>query len=94
MTEDVVKDDYGYVYPSGSSILQGHYLDFISETRDFKQIYMELKKVAIISPSVVAGLCPPLQGGEIKHRGRMVDVLYVDDGLNEGLKDLCSGNVF
>ena len=88
------KDDYNYTYPQGSVILEGNYLDMISETRSFEHVYVEKNKVAIISPNYVAGLCPPLKEGKIRKNSKWVDVFYVNDGLNEGLIDLCMGHIF
>ena len=70
-------------------------MDFVSETHSFEHVYVELNKLAAIAPNFIAGMCPPLKEGKVKHHGKMVDALFVDDGLNEGLiKDLCSGNIF
>ena len=62
--EKFITDDYGHTYPPGSHV-KGNYLEISSEDPDQTTYYLEKKKAAILSDSIV-GICPKLSEIKVK----------------------------
>ena len=63
--EKFITDDYGHTYPPGSHVVKGNYLEIPSEDPDQTSYYLEKKKAAILSNSIV-GICPELSEIKVK----------------------------
>ena len=86
--EKFITDDYGHTYPPGSRVVKGTYLEISSEDPDQTTYYLEKKKAAILSNSVV-GICPELSEIKVKIKKKEFPGSILEKHLYDGLRELC-----
>ena len=87
--EKFITDDYGHAYPPGSRVVKGNYLEISSEDSDQTTCYLEKKKAAILSNSVV-GICPELSEINVKIKKKEFPRFILEKHLYDGLRELCN----
>ena len=87
--EKSITDDYGHTYPPGSRVVKGNYLKISSEDPDQTTYYLEKKKAAILSNSIV-GICPELSEIKIKIKKKEFPGFILEKHLYERLRELCN----
>ena len=86
--EKFITEDYGHTYPPGSRVVKGNYLEISSEDPDQTTYYLEKKKAAILSNSVV-GICPELSEIKVKIKKKEFPGFILEKYLCDGLRELC-----
>ena len=87
--EKFITDDYGHTYPTGSRVVKGNYLEILSEDPDQTIYYLEKKKAAILSSSIV-GICPELSEIKVKIKKKEFPGFILEKHLYDGLRELCN----
>ena len=86
--EKFITDDYGHTYPPGSHV-KGNYLEISSEDPDQTTYYLEKKKAAILSNSIV-GICPELSEIKVKIKKKEFPGFILEKHLYDELRELCN----
>ena len=87
--EKFITDDYGHTYPPGSCAIKENYLEISSEDPDQTTYYLEKKKAAILSNSVV-GICPELSEIKVKIKKKEFPGFILEKRLYDGLREVCN----
>ena len=87
--EKFITDDYGHTYPPRSCVVKGNYLKISSKDPDQTTYYLEKKKAAILSSSIV-GICPELSEIKVKIKKKEFPGFILEKHLYDGLRELCN----
>ena len=89
MLEKFITDNFGHTYPPGSRVVKGNYLEFSSEDPNQITYYLEKKKAAILSNSIV-DICPELSEIKVKMKKKEFPGFILEKHLYHGLRELCN----
>lgn len=93
-TVNATTDDYKHTLPPNHRVIKGNYLEIYADDKDGFMYYVEKKKEAIISSLCVIGICPPLQTKEVKKKGKLETMFFVDNELHQSLCELAKSDLF